>query len=105
MISYNYFDDLNLKKGNHDTSLEYVFVKDNGNELWEIDYRRNIALEVSEIIKPESIDNLITYSGKIETFLQNERGCKNIHFHYSFSLPKRIHLMDQNSKLRGCSFN
>ena len=105
MISYNYFGDLNLKKENHDTSLEYVFVKDNGNELWEIDYGRNIALEVSEIKKPESIDKLITYSGKIETFLQKERGCKNIHFHNSFSLPNRIHLKDWNSKLRGCSFN
>jgi hypothetical protein len=105
MIRYNYFDDLNLKKENYDTRLEYVFVKDNGNELWEIDYGKNIALEVSEIKKSESIDNLITYSGKIETFLQEERGYKNIHFHNSFSLPNRIHLTDHNSKLRGCSFN
>ncbi len=96
---------MNLKEGKHDTNLEYVFVKDNGNELWEIDYNRKMGLEVSEVIKPESIDNLITYSGKIETFLQKERGCKDIHFHKSFSLPDRIHLVNRNSKLRGCSFN
>ncbi len=96
---------MNLKKGNYDTNLEYVFVKGNVNELWEIDYRKNTALDVSEVIKLESIGNLITYSGKIEDFLQKERGCKNIHFHNSFIFPNRIHLKDQNSKLKGCNFN
>lgn len=53
---------LNLKKEYHDTNLEYVFVKGNRNELWEIDYRRKIALDVSEVIKSESIaDNLIIF--------------------------------------------
>jgi hypothetical protein len=96
---------LGLEKESNNSNLEYVIVDANENELWEIDYDKNIALDVSEVIKPHLIDKLITYSGKIEDFLQKERGCKNIHFHNSFSVPTRIHLKEQNSKLKGCNFN
>jgi hypothetical protein len=74
-------------------------------EFWEIDYKNKIALDVTEIIKPESIDKLIRYSGKIEEFLQKERGCKDIHFHNSFRFPSRIHLKNNNHNLKGCDFN
>ncbi len=93
------------KENNNSNNLEYVITHGNENELWEIDYGKNIALDVSEVIKPQLIDKLITYSGKIEDFLQKERGCKNIHFHNSFSVPTRIHLKAKSSKLKGCNFN
>jgi hypothetical protein len=96
---------LGLEKENINTNLEYVIADGNENELWEIDYDKNIALDVSEVIKPRLIDKVITYSGKIEDFLQKERGCKNIHFHNSFSIPTRIHLKEHNSKLKGCNFD
>ena len=98
---------MNLKNGNGDTKLEYVLLDDNGNsekELWEIDYSDNIALNVSEVINPDSIDDLLTYPGKIETFLSKERGCNNIHFHNSLSIPTRIHLNAKETKLGGCTF-
>jgi hypothetical protein len=98
---------MDLENRNDDTKLEYVLLDDNDNnekELWEIDYNNNIALNVSEVIKPDSIDGLLTYSGKIEAFLLNERGCDNIHFHDSLGIPTRIHLNVKKTKLGGCTF-
>jgi hypothetical protein len=90
-----------IKEG---SDLEYVIIKGNDYELWEIDYKNKIALDISEIVKPDSIENSIKYSGKIEDYLQKERGYSDIHFHDSFRLPKRIHLKDKNRKLKGCNF-
>jgi hypothetical protein len=98
---------MNFENGNDDTKLEYVLLDDDDNnekELWEIDYNNNIALDVSEVINPDSIDGLLTYSGKIEAFLSKERGCNNIHFHNSLGIPTRIHLNHQKTKLGGCTF-
>jgi hypothetical protein len=98
---------MGLENGNVDTKLEYVLLDNNDNnekELWEIDYNNNIALNVSEVVKPDSIDGLLTFSGKIETFLLNERGCDNIHFHDSLGIPTRIHLNVKKTKLGGCTF-
>jgi hypothetical protein len=87
-----------------DSDLEYVIINDNDNETWEIDHKNKIALDISEIVKPGSIENPTKYSGKIEEYLQKEKGYKDIHFHDSFSIPKRIHLKNQNEKLKGCDF-
>ena len=87
-----------------ESDLEYVIIYGNINELWEIDYKNKIALDISEIVKPDSIENPIKYLGKIEDYLQKERGYKDIHFHDSFGFPKRIHLKDQNHRLKGCNF-
>jgi hypothetical protein len=87
-----------------ESDLEYVIIYGNINELWEIDYKNKIALDISEIVKPDSIENPIKYLGKIEDYLQKERGYKDIHFHDSFRFPKRIHLKDQNHRLKGCNF-
>jgi hypothetical protein len=97
---------LNIEKENNDINLEYVLLDSIGEELWEIDYENNIALNVSDVIKHDSVNKLTTYSGKIEDFLTKERGCNNIHFHNSFSIPMRIHMNSQKSKskLRGCKF-
>ncbi|HYF98566.1 MAG TPA: hypothetical protein VD815_00595 [Candidatus Saccharimonadales bacterium] len=72
-------------------SVEYILLDNNGNELWEVDYQNGIALNVTEIINPETTGNIIRYSGKIEDFLLNERGLKKLHFHESVNFPMRVH--------------
>ena len=91
-------------KEDNDVNLEYVLLSGIDGELWEIDYENSIALNVSDVIKQETVNKLTTYSGKIEEFLTKERGCDNIHFHNSFSIPARIHMSSKKSKLRGCEF-
>lgn len=71
--------------------MEYILLDTNGNELWEVDYQNGIALNVTEIINPETTGNIIRYSGKIEDFLSNERGLKKLHFHESVNFPMRVH--------------
>ncbi len=93
-----------MQKENKDVNLEYVLLNGIEEELWEIDYENNIALNVSDIVKQGSVSKLTTYPGKIEDFLTKERGCDSIHFHNSFSIPMRIHMNTQKSKLRGCEF-
>lgn len=77
--------------------IEYVFISGNVESLWEIDYEKNFALDVTElnIIK----NNVTKYSGTIEDYLK-EKGFKEVHFHDSRTLPSRAHY---GSK-RGCSF-
>jgi hypothetical protein len=72
-------------------SVEYVLLTGIVNELWEIDYQNGIALNVTEIINPDTTANIVRYSGKIEEFLINERGLKNLHFHESVNFPIRVH--------------
>ncbi len=93
-----------MEKENNEINLEYVLLKGTDEELWEIDYENNIALNVSDVIKQDTVNKLTTYSGKIEDFLSKERGGDNIHFHNSFSIPTRIHMNSPKSKLRGCEF-
>jgi hypothetical protein len=95
---------LDTEKENDNMGLEYVLLNGMDGELWEIDYEKNIALNVSDVVKQDSVYKLTTYSGNIEDFLSRERGCTNIHFHNSFSVPTRIHMDNQRSKLRGCEF-
>jgi hypothetical protein len=95
---------LGTGKEDNDVNLEYVLLSGIDGELWEIDYENSIALNVSDVIKQDTVKKLTTYSGKIEEFLAKERGCDNIHFHNSFSIPTRIHMNNKKSKLRGCEF-
>ena len=77
--------------------IEYVFISGNVESLWEIDYDKNFALDVTElnIIK----NNVIKYPVTIEDYLK-EKGFKEVHFHDSGTLPSHAHY---GSK-RGCSF-
>lgn len=77
--------------------IEYVFISGNVESLWEIDYDKNFALDVTElnIIK----NNVIKYPGTIEDYLK-EKGFKEVHFHDSGTLPSHAYY---GSK-RGCSF-
>ena len=77
--------------------IEYVFISGNVESLWEIDYEKNFALDVTElnIIK----NNVIKYPGTIEDYLK-VKGFKEVHFHDSGTLPSHAHY---GSK-RGCSF-
>jgi hypothetical protein len=96
---------LDIEKENDNVDLEYVLLNGMDGDLWEIDYGKSIALNVSDVVKQDSVHELTTYSGKIEDFLTKERGCTNIHFHNSFSVPMRIHMDNHRSKLRGLSLN
>jgi hypothetical protein len=79
----------NTNNDNLNLSLEYIVIN---NELWEIDYNKGHAIEVSEYKRREFLKNIIEYfNGTIEDFLTKERGCRDIHFHNSMNLP-RIHM-------------
>lgn len=80
-------------------SVEYVLLVNFLNELWEVDYQNGIALNVTEIIKPEAVGNLINYPGRIEEFLSNSRDIKKLHFHESVNFPMRIHFNTTNSSI------
>lgn len=81
----------------YDNMVEFVVLNDDEQELWEIDYEKKIALNVSDlgIIK----DIVINYAGTIEDFLK-EKGFSEVHFHDSSSLPSRAHYTGK----RNCSF-
>ena len=92
--------------------IEYVLLNDDDNdnnhihELWEINYTAGHALDVSEIMKSDSLqNNVTTYSGTIEDFLTKERECTNISFHDSMNLPTSIHLKGDRSANHSCTFN
>ena len=91
--------------------IEYVLLNDDGNnnhmhELWEINYTAGHALDVSEIMKSDSLQNNVTrYSGTIEDFLTKERECRNISFHDSMNLPTSVHLKGDRSADHSCTFN
>jgi len=73
-------------------NLEYVFLI-NTNELWEIDYNKGHAIDISEINRKKLSDlNALEYKGSIEEFLTNERGFQDIHKHDSTIFQGRIHL-------------
>lgn len=92
-----------------DDIIEYVLLNDNNNnihELWEINYTTGHALDVSEVMKSDSLKNNVTrYSGTIEDFLTKERECRNISFHDSMNLPKSVHLKGDRSGSHSCTFN
>lgn len=66
-------------------------------ELWEIDYEKKIALNISDLnFVKNKVNN---YTGTIEDFLK-ERGFTEVHFHHTGSLPSRAHY----SSKQNCSF-
>ena len=90
--------------------IEYVLLNDDDNnhmhELWEINYTNGHALDVSEIMKSDSLQSNVTrYSGTIKDFLTKERGCRNISFHDSMNLPTSVHLKGDRSANHSCTFN
>lgn len=79
--------------------MEYVLL--NGSELWEIDYTRGSAIEVSEVMQKDSMKlKPIEYSGSIEDYLTNQKKCKNVHFHNSTLGSARAHI-----KIPRCTFD
>jgi hypothetical protein len=90
--------------------IEYVLLNDDDNnnihELWEINYTTGHALDVSEVMKSDSLKNNVTrYSGTIKDFLTKERECRNISFHDSMNLPTSVHLKGDRSENHSCTFN
>lgn len=77
--------------------VEFVILNDDDQEIWEIDYEKKTALNISDlnIVK----DKLSNYTGTIENFLK-EKGFSEVHFHDNSSLPSRAHY----KVTRNCSF-
>ena len=76
---------------------EYVKLEGEEQEIWEIDYEKKIALDISDLsFVKYKVSN---YTGTIEEFLK-EKGFREIHFHENGSLPSRAHYKGK----RNCSF-
>lgn len=76
---------------------EYVKLEGEEQEIWEIDYEKKIALDISDL---SFVKNKVSnYTGTIEEFLK-EKGFREIHFHENSSLPSRAHYKGK----RNCSF-
>jgi hypothetical protein len=76
---------------------EIVALSGETREIWEIDYGKKVALDISEI---NIVENKVTkYTGTIEEYLKT-KGFTEIHFHETGSLPSRAHY----SSKRNCSF-
>ncbi|MDP9490472.1 MAG: hypothetical protein M3P28_09795 [Thermoproteota archaeon] len=77
--------------------IEFIVLNDDEQELWEIDYEKKIALNISDLgIIKNKVSN---YTGTIEDFLK-EKGFSKVHFHDNSSLPSRAHYKGT----RNCSF-
>lgn len=76
---------------------EIVALSGEAREIWEIDYEKKVALDISEINIVE--DKVTKYAGTIEEYLKT-KGFTEIHFHETGSLPSRAHY----SSKRNCSF-
>lgn len=81
----------------YDNMIEFVVLNGDDQEVWEIDYDKKIALNISDlsIVK----DKVSNYTGTIENFLK-EKGFNEVHFHDNSSLPSRAHYKGT----RNCSF-
>jgi len=76
---------------------EFVILEGDQQELWEIDYEKKIAINISEL---NIVKNKMTrYDGTIQDYL-TEKGFTEVHFHATGSLPSRSHY----SSKRNCSF-
>jgi len=76
---------------------EFVILEGDQQELWEIDYEKKIAINISEL---NIVKNKMTrYDGTIQDYLR-EKGFTEVHFHGRGSLPSRAHY----SNKRNCSF-
>jgi hypothetical protein len=77
---------------------EFVAVNGDEQELWEIDYEKKIALNISELnVRKE---NVVKYPGTIEAYLR-EKGFTEVHFHERGTLPSRAHY----GNVQNCSFS
>jgi hypothetical protein len=77
--------------------IEFVIFNDDDQELWEIDYEKKIALNISDLgIVKNKVSN---YTGTLENFLK-DKGFSEVHFHDNTSLPSRAHYKGT----RHCSF-
>ena len=76
---------------------EFVALNGEEQEIWEIDYEDNIALNISEL--NISKDKVIEYPGTIEDYLK-EKGFTEVHFHERGTFSSRAHY----GNFKNCSF-
>jgi hypothetical protein len=81
-----------VKSKNRHHGLEYIFLNNNEDELWEINYDTGIATNVSSYMKLDSVNTEVTkYSGTIEDFLVKERSCTNVHHIQDVAVRAKFH--------------
>lgn len=74
---------------------EFVILEGDQQELWEIDYEKKIAINISHL---NIIENKMTRcDGTIKDYLK-EKGFTEVHFHETGSLRSRAHY---SSKING----
>jgi hypothetical protein len=67
---------------------DFVLLNGDEQELWEIDYEKKVAFNISEL---NIVENKMTkYVGTIEDYLRG-KGFTEVHFHETGSLPARAH--------------
>jgi hypothetical protein len=77
--------------------IEFVILNDDGHELWEIDYEKKTALNVSDLaIVKNKVSN---HQGTIQNFLK-QKDFSEMHFQNNSSLPSREHYKSS----RNCTF-
>ena len=63
---------------------EFVILEGDQQELWEIDYEKKIAINISDLNIVKS--KMTRYDGTIQDYLR-EKGFTEVHFHGRGSLP------------------
>ena len=69
---------------------EFVILEGDQQELWEIDYEKKIAINISEL---NIVKNKMTrYDGTIQDYLR-EKGFTEVHFHATGSQDHFLHVL------------
>jgi hypothetical protein len=76
---------------------DFVVLNGNEQELWEIDYEKKVAFNISELKIVE--DKMTKYVGRIEDYLRG-KGFTEVQYHETGSLPSRAHYGTKHK----CSF-
>jgi len=67
---------------------DFVVLNGNEQELWEIDYEKKVAFNISEL---KIVENKMTkYVGTIEDYLRG-KGFTEVQYHETGTLPSRAH--------------
>jgi hypothetical protein len=71
---------------------EHIILNNNEDELWEINYDNETAINVSGHINMNSVrTDVIKYSGTIEEFLVKERACTNVYHHRNMTSGTKLY--------------
>jgi hypothetical protein len=69
---------------------DFVVLNGNEQELWEIDYEKKVAFNISELKIVENENKMTKYVGTIEDYLRG-KGFTEVQYHETGTLPSRAH--------------